>query len=307
VSETPTSPTDPTRHWDGQQWLKWDGAAWLPEDVHAPRPLPLPKEPKTGNWFGRHKVLTALGAVVLLIVVASAAAAAGGGGKATPVAGGIASPTAVASTSPTASVSAEDQFYVDLTRQDGSFYPIDKVTLVRAGQAACTSLAASAPQSMLDAGASSGLSTVQSLELIQYAATDLCPAQLGAVTAFLATSPSAAATATPAPTGPAGTVSELSALQSAQSYLDMGSGFSRLGLIDQLDSAAGEGFSKADATWAVSHLKVDWNAQAVLSAKGYMAIGGFSRNSLINQLDSAAGEKFTRAQAIYAAKAVGLG
>ena len=103
------------------------------------------------------------------------------------------------------------------------------------------------------------------------------------------------------------TTSQNSALQSAQSYIAMGSGFSKAGLIQQLDSAYGEGFSEADATWAVNHLTVDWYAQAVLSAKGYMAMGGFSRNSLINQLSSAYGEKFTRAQAIYAAKAVGLG
>jgi len=127
-------------------------------------------------------------------------------------------------------------------------------------------------------------------------------------TAATTAAPSTPAATTAAPVAPAVTTSEASALQSAQSYIDMGSGFSRAGLIDQLDSAAGEGFSKADATWAVDHLKVDWNAQAVLSAKGYMAnIGGFSRASLIDQLSSAAGDKYTLAQAVYAAKAVGLG
>jgi hypothetical protein len=99
----------------------------------------------------------------------------------------------------------------------------------------------------------------------------------------------------------------MSALQAGQDYLDMDSGFSRAGLIDQLDSAYGDGFPKADATWAVDHLSVNWNAQAVLAAKGYMSMGGFSRNSLITQLDSPYGGKFTKAQAIYAAKAVGLG
>jgi hypothetical protein len=214
------SPDDATqqRYWDGQQWTS----------AIAPTGPSQPAAPvKQGSWFGRHKVLTALGAIVLVVIVASAAAA-GGGGKKTPVAVGGTSSTAPSTVPSTPS---------------------------------------SAPS----------------------------------------TAPSVAPSVAPTPTAPAGTVSELSALQAGQGYLDMGSGFSRAGLIDQLDSAAGNGFPKADATWAVDHLKVDWNAQAVLSAKGYMSMGGFSRNSLINQLDSAAGSQFTKAQAIYAAKAVGLG
>jgi len=86
----------------------------------------------------------------------------------------------------------------------------------------------------------------------------------------------------------------------------MGSGFSRAGLIHQLSSSAGEGFSKADATFAVDHLNVNWNEQAVESAKSYMSMGGFSRAGLIEQLSSSAGEGFTYAQAVYAANAVGL-
>ena len=102
------------------------------------------------------------------------------------------------------------------------------------------------------------------------------------------------------------TVSQQQALESAKSYLAMGSGFSRAGLIEQLSSKAGEGFPKADAVWAVDHLDVDWNQQAVLSAKNYLEMGGFSRASLIEQLSSSAGEGFTRAQAEYAANKVGL-
>jgi hypothetical protein len=59
--------------------------------------------------------------------------------------------------------------------------------------------------------------------------------------------------------------------------------------------------------FAVDHIKVDWNQQAVLSAKGYLAMGtGFSRAGLIQQLTSTAGEQFTLAQATYAANKVGL-
>jgi hypothetical protein len=110
-----------------------------------------------------------------------------------------------------------------------------------------------------------------------------------------------------APAAPKFTVAEQNAIQSAQAYLTMGTGFSRAGLIQQLSSSAGEGFKKADAVFAVDHIKVDWNQQAVLSAKGYLAMGtGFSRAGLIQQLTSTAGEQFTLAQATYAANKVGL-
>lgn len=102
------------------------------------------------------------------------------------------------------------------------------------------------------------------------------------------------------------TVARQNAIDSAKSYLDMGGGFSRLGLIEQLSSGAGEGFTKADAEFAVDHIKVNWNKQAVLSAKSYLQMGGMSRTELIDQLSSQAGEQFTLAQAEYAANQVGL-
>ncbi|HEY3530908.1 MAG TPA: Ltp family lipoprotein [Nocardioides sp.] len=105
---------------------------------------------------------------------------------------------------------------------------------------------------------------------------------------------------------PSYTVAQENAIESAQSYLSMGSGFSRAGLIQQLSSKAGEGFKMADAVFAVNHIKVDWNKQAVMSAKSYLSMGGFSRASLIEQLTSSAGDQFTQAQAIYAANHVGL-
>ena len=117
----------------------------------------------------------------------------------------------------------------------------------------------------------------------------------------------AAPVSTPASTAPAGTTSELQALASAQNYLSDGQGFSRQGLIGQLDSPDGDNFSVADATWAVDHSGANWDAQAVDCAKGYMNDGqGFSRASLIQQMTSSYGNKFTQAQAEYAANAVGL-
>jgi hypothetical protein len=84
------------------------------------------------------------------------------------------------------------------------------------------------------------------------------------------------------------------------------SGFSRAGLIQQLSSKAGEGFKRADAVFAVNHIKVDWNKEAVESVKSYLEMSGFSRASLVQQLSSKAGEQFTLAQATYAANRVGL-
>ncbi len=86
----------------------------------------------------------------------------------------------------------------------------------------------------------------------------------------------------------------------------MGTGFSEQGLLKQLTSSAGNGFTEAQAEYAISNLHPDWNAQAVDAAKGYMQIGGFSRASLIQQLTSSYGSGFTEAQAEYAASQVGL-
>ena len=105
---------------------------------------------------------------------------------------------------------------------------------------------------------------------------------------------------------PSYTVAQANAIKSAQQYLSLGGGFSRAGLITQLSSKNGEGFKQADAVFAVNHIKVDYNQQAVLSAKAYLSMGGFSRAGLIEQLSSKAGDGYTKAQATYAADHVGL-
>ncbi|MCP4027817.1 MAG: hypothetical protein GY736_16120 [Sphingomonas sp.] len=97
---------------------------------------------------------------------------------------------------------------------------------------------------------------------------------------------------------------QANAARSARQYLDM-SGFSRLGLIEQLSSDAGNGYSVADATAAVDSLDVDWNEQAVRSAKQYLDMSGFSCTGLIEQLSSDAGSKYTKAQARYGATQAG--
>lgn len=113
-------------------------------------------------------------------------------------------------------------------------------------------------------------------------------------------------TAAPTTTTSSLTPSQQNAIQAAQQYLSLGQGFSRLGLIDQLSSQAGDAYPVADATFAVDSLHVDWNAQAVLSAKNYLKTQPFSCTDLVQQLSSSAGDQFTLAQAQYGAKAAGI-
>ena len=96
------------------------------------------------------------------------------------------------------------------------------------------------------------------------------------------------------------------AVDAAQNYLDLGSGFSAESLYQQLTSSYGSGFTSAEANFAISYLHPDWYQQAVEAAKGYMSLGGFSRDSLIQQLTSNYGDGFTYGQAEYAANQVGL-
>ena len=117
-----------------------------------------------------------------------------------------------------------------------------------------------------------------------------------------------AAPAAPAAQAPdSSTASQQQALTQAQGYLSDGQGFSRQGLIDQLDSQYGGQFSVADATWAVDNSGANWYQQAAIAAKGYASDGqGFSRQGLIDQLTSAYGGQFTYDQAVYGVNQAGL-
>ncbi|WKG04653.1 Ltp family lipoprotein [Mycolicibacterium sp. HK-90] len=101
------------------------------------------------------------------------------------------------------------------------------------------------------------------------------------------------------PLEPVSTASQRNAVRSAKEYLDY-SAFSRQGLIEQLEY---EGFSTADATFAVDSVPVDWNAQAAKAAKAYLDYSAFSRSGLIEQLEY---EGYTPAQAAYGATTAGL-
>jgi hypothetical protein len=114
---------------------------------------------------------------------------------------------------------------------------------------------------------------------------------------------------TTAPSKPEMSVSQENAVEEARSYL-RSMAFSRQGLIDQLSSEYGSKFPLADAEFAVAYIEnnseVDWNAQAVKSAKEYLDSSSFSCNGLIDQLSSEYGSKFTESQATYGATQAGL-
>ena len=100
------------------------------------------------------------------------------------------------------------------------------------------------------------------------------------------------------------TSSQKNAVRSAEQYLSI-SGFSRKGLIQQLSSDAGDGYSVSDASAAVDSLTVDWNENAARSARQYLSLSGFSCKGLIQQLSSSAGDKYTLEQATYGARQAG--
>ena len=98
---------------------------------------------------------------------------------------------------------------------------------------------------------------------------------------------------------PSMTRSQEQAVGKAESYLDY-SAFSLKGLIEQLEY---EGFTKADATYAVGHIEVSWNEQAAKKAESYLEMTQFSRSGLIQQLEF---EGFTHKQAVYGVSKAGL-
>jgi len=95
-------------------------------------------------------------------------------------------------------------------------------------------------------------------------------------------------------------VSQTEAEKFAKQYLKV-MPFSRQGLIDQLSSPYGNGFSEEDAIAAVDKMEqdgvVDWNEQAVKYAMRYLDIMPLSRQSLVKQLSSQYGSQFTDEQA----------
>lgn len=99
------------------------------------------------------------------------------------------------------------------------------------------------------------------------------------------------------------TFEQSQALKSAKQYLSFTS-FSYAGLIDQLESEYGEGFSHEAAVYAADNCGADWYEQAVLAAQDYLEMTSFSKQGLIQQLESDYGSGFTHDQAVRAVKQV---
>lgn len=129
--------------------------------------------------------------------------------------------------------------------------------------------------------------------------TDVTTSTDTGATGQAATTPGVPVVPVEASTAPAMTNSQQQAVKKAKSYLDF-TAFSRSGLIKQLKF---EGFSEADATFAVDSLNADWNAQADAKAKSYLEFTSFSHSGLIKQLKF---EGFTDAQAAHGVASVGL-
>jgi hypothetical protein len=266
--------------------------AQVPPGQQPPGMPPQP-QPKRKSWPARHKVLTGLMAVGALIVIIAATSASNK--PSTPVAdtgaATSASPSAAASSaaaSPSAAASSA----------------------AATPSAAASSAAASTAPSTPAAPASPAMTSAQQ-QAVDSAQSYLSEGQGFSEQGLLnqLTSSYGSGFAEPDAEFAIRYLSpnwDQQAVDSAQSYLSEGQGFSEQGLIQQLTSSAGNGFTQAQAEYAIDHVQADWDAQAVDAAKGYMQIGGFSRAGLIQQLTSSAGNGFTLAQAEYAVSKVGL-
>lgn len=97
------------------------------------------------------------------------------------------------------------------------------------------------------------------------------------------------------------TVGDLNAKAKALEYLQYVPGFSRLGLIAQLEY---EGYTAEQSIYGTDATHTDWNNQAMLDAQQYLDnVGPFSYSGMVSQLEY---DQFTPAQAAYGATAVGL-
>ncbi len=243
-----------------------------------------PPQPPKQNHRTRNILLGVAGGLAALIIVGIIGAAIGSAGKLT-----ASGSTPPAASSPAASSPTPNQQLItklkDTTGSDGNslYSDLQRVgdnPLAMASQICGGSTSVSLPSTWSTSDKKAFLNAVTSTQ---------CPG----VTITL--------------TGPQYTTAQQQAIDSAESYLSDGSGFSRYGLIQQLDSHYGAGFSRRLAVFAVDHVKVNWFHQAVISARGYLrSEPGWSYSGLVQQLHSTYGAGFTLAQAEYAAKKVGL-
>ena len=270
-------PDGQQRYWDGESWTENFAPGVMP-GTHAgvlpatPSGVSSETHPPAArkNWFLRHKILTAIGAVLLLGTVSSLAN--GAGTKPDRVAAIDQVETSTAPAQSAADKAAAAQAVIDKAAAD-------KVA---------------ADQAVVDQAAADKAAAAQAV--IDKAAADKAAA--AKATADKAAAAKAAAAKKIADANRLTTAQE-NAKRKAESYLEM-SGFSRSGLIGQLQF---EGFTANDAKRAIDSMNVNWNTEADQKAKSYVEMSGFSRSGLIEQLQF---EGFTSAQAAHGAASVGL-
>jgi len=280
-------PDDPPQYAQPYQQPGWDHAPLVPQPGAQP-----PRQPRRKSWPARHKVLTAFGALGALVVIIVAAASASNK-PAT-----LASDTGAAriSSSPSAAVSSA---------------PASSASSAPASSAPSTPAApASSAPSTSAAPASPSMTDAQQ-QAVDAATGYLSDGQGFSEQGLLGQLTSSAGNGF-SQSDAQFAINYLNpnwdqqAVDAANGYLSSGQGFSDQGLLQQLTSSAGSGFTESQAEYAINSVNPDWDAQAVDAAKGYMQMGGFSQASLIQQLTSSAGNGFTQAQAEYAASQVGL-
>lgn len=286
-------PVAQQRPWEPQPWEQPNrqqpyGQPWPPQNQQdAPQPPPwqqqpaMPPQPPNGqkrkSWPARHKVLTGLitfGALVVIIAVASASNKPSTTASDTGAVGSATSPSAAMSSAAAVSSAAARPAPSTHAAPAGPSMTGAQQQAVDSAKGYLSEGQGFSKQGLLSQLTSSfgeGFPKSDAEFAIKYLNPDW----------------------------------DQQAVDSATGYLSSGQGFSEQGLLQQLASSSGEGFTQAQAEYAISHLHPDWDAQAVDSAKGYLSSGqGFSRSSLIQQLTSSYGEGFTEAQAEYAVNKV---
>lgn len=95
------------------------------------------------------------------------------------------------------------------------------------------------------------------------------------------------------------TTGETNALKKAETYSSV-MHMSKKRIYKQLTSEYGEGFTAAEAQYAIDNIKADWNANALATAKNYQETMSMSKSAIYKQLISEYGEEFTKDEAQYA-------
>lgn len=282
----------------------YDGTAWTEQIRLTPSPDAVSNRAVAKSpWYKRKAIIIPVGVVAGLVLIGSIGSALGGGKGASTAASdsksvvsapAVADPAAAQITVPettgltakeAAALLANAGLEVEFSADKGFVIDRDNWTVLSSTPSGGTS-------------AKTGDTVVVNVQKTAAAAPSKAPE---------ATTPSSAPVAEPEK--PSMTTAQSSALRSAKSYLSF-AGFSRAGLMKQLTSEYGEGFAAEDAEFAIAQLEsageVDWNQEAVESAKSYLEFQGFSRDGLYDQLTSEYGENFTPDQANFALAAVGL-